>query len=130
MALGKKTLEFSAKDQDGDTLRAILRKPTVVEETEFRKSRFELDNRGKITKETNHSLEARVDLFDLLLVDLQGVYLNDKGEKVPYSFSSPVPASALKDAGFTSMKDIPSVGFKEKAVLTLIEDVDDDVSKK
>lgn len=133
MAIGKKELIFQAKDQDGDILTAVLRKPTALEETEFRKSRFELDNRGKITKDTNHSLEARVELFDILLTDLKGVYFeeeNGKQVKKPFSFAKPIPKSILKEAGCSSMKDIPTIGFKEKAILILIENVDDDVAKK
>lgn len=132
MAFGKKELTFSWKDEDGDVMTAVLRKPTAVEESEFRKGRFELDKHGRITKETNYSQESRCELFDILLVDLKGKYLDADGKKKDFSFASPIPESILKAGGASSMKDVPSIAVKEKAILTHFEDVEEieNVAKK
>lgn len=133
MAFGKKTLEFSVKDRDGDVLTAILRKPDKVEETEFRKTVYQLDGKGRITRETrDNALDTRIEFFDLLVVDIRGQYLDKDGKKIDFSFEKPIPADVLKEAGCQSMKDVPNVGFKEKAIITQIEDQEevDNVVKK
>lgn len=133
MAYGKKTIEFSVKDRDGDITTAILRKPQPLEETEFRKSVYLLDKKGNLTKETrDNALDTRVEFFDILVEDITGKYVDKDGKKKEFSFTNPIPPEVLKDNGAKSMKDVVSIGFKEKAIIVCIEDQEevDNVAKK
>lgn len=133
MALGKKTITYEGLDTEGDKLNSVLRMPTAEEETAFRKSRFLMNSKGRVAKDL--SLEARVAFYDLLLVDVHGVWADEKGEKKEFSKNNPPPADLA-----LPLKDYAGVGYKENCIIYLFEngrsfqededDTEDNVVKK
>lgn len=142
MALMLKKLEYAARlPGDEDIIKSILRQPTAIEENAFLKSRLEYS--GKKGDVIDNGLEARCELYDVLVLDIQGKF-QDGEEIKEFSNDNPIPKELLaqfceqtgrimsdKSKGW-QVKDLIPQAYKQNCILTLIENiqVEEDLKKK
>lgn len=134
MAIGRKNI-YRAKDHDGDEYVAELRQPLPDEWVQYKREMTEIKTENRqIQIEQNY--QTKTELFDLLVVDVSGLYENAKGEKVPFGLkTNPIPDEELQRLiklynlpKESTLLDLIPYQFKSDAVTVLIDAFEEQVN--
>ncbi|MFH2073746.1 MAG: hypothetical protein ABIJ57_00170 [Pseudomonadota bacterium] len=85
-----------------ETFVSILRKPTNKELNDFLGERFEVGRKGKMK---DHSLQARVDFYDLLLIGVENLEGSD-GQPITPEGKDQIPPNWKAAVVFKEFEDI------------------------
>lgn len=142
LTLNKTKVFRSTLPGDKDIFESVIRIPTPDEESAFLAARSELITKDGKTTPLDASIEARAELFDILVVDIKGTY-EDNGETKEFSNENPMPKETLQaicEASGRVMSDpakgwqvkdaIPKM-YKHYCILLLVENMQlDEKTKK